>query len=211
MKTLLLFFALFSVSYSASISTRTKSDGPKFCNGLDCPRFTVLAEKEGYEVRKYETSKWVGTTITSSDWHSSTQVGFDRLFKYISGENQGNIKVPMAAPVATKIQPGVGPGGVSNYTILFFVPFEYQSDTPVPTNPQLAIVTLPPITAYVSSFGGFESNADLEKYAERLSTDLQRDQAHFTTIPYFTAGYDSPYRFINRHNEVWFLQAKLTQ
>ena len=59
----------------------------------------------------------------------------------------------MATLVASKIVP-IG-GGQSNFTTLFFVPFAYQSNTSVPTNPALAIVDLPAITAYVKSFGGY--------------------------------------------------------
>lgn len=203
MKIILLLLALFSLSLAVSL--RKTQDEPPFCNKLDCPHFTVISKRNGYEIRKYEPSKWVGTTIASLDWQEAVKTGFDRLFKYISGENQSKTKVPMAVPVATKIEPGQGPACESNFTILFFVPFSYQGNTPIPTDTNVSIISLPTITVYVSDFGGFESDDDLQKYATQLATDLTRDKLTFTTDPYFTASYDSPYRLVLRHNEVWFL------
>jgi hypothetical protein len=49
-----------------------------------------------------------------------------RLFKYISGENEAGVKVAMTAPVRTKVYPSQGPFCASNFTVAFFVPDEYQ-------------------------------------------------------------------------------------
>ena len=199
-----LFFAALLVLSDAK-PYRTGSE-PSFCHGLDCPKYSVVSSKDGYEVRKYEPSKWVGTTITSDNWKSSVEEGFMLLFDYISGANRNQIKVPMASPVATKIDPGVGPNDkLANFTVLFFVPFAYQDNTPIPTNPKLDIVTLPAVTVYVSSFGGFENNEKLNKYASELETVLNKNGESYAKDPYFTAGYDPPYRVTGRHNEVWFL------
>jgi hypothetical protein len=49
-----------------------------------------------------------------------------RLFDYIGGANDASAKIPMTAPVATKITPSAGPFCKSNFTVSFFVPFDYQ-------------------------------------------------------------------------------------
>ena len=194
---------LFSLSLGASIA----QDEPDFCHDLDCPKYTLVAKKDGYEIRSYAPSKWVGTTITGSSYQQAATDGFDLLFKYISGANSANEKIPMASPVATKIVPGPGSTGEKNFTVLFFTPFAYQTNTPTPTNPQLALVSLPAITAYVYSFGGFENDAELEKYTLELINSLNRDKVAYVKDFYFTAGYDPPFRVIGRHNEVWLLAA----
>ena len=194
---------LFTVSFSASIPR----DEPSFCHDLDCPKYTLVEKKSGYEVRKYAPSNWVGTTISSLNYSSASMMGFDRLFKYISGENSAKEKIPMASPVATKIVPGQGPACASNFTVLFFTPFAYQDNTPTPTDPRLAIVDLPAITAYVSSFSGWENDKELEEHAAELANNLIQDNVDYVKDYYFTAGYDPPYRIIGRHNEVWFLAA----
>ena len=205
MKCIAIVCLLFALSCAASIPR--SRDEPSFCNNLDCPKYTLVEKKEGYEVRKYEPSKWVGTTISSLNFTSASKVGFDRLFRYISGENSAKAKIPMATPVATKIVPGQGPACESNFTVLFFTPFAYQNNTPQPTNPQLALVNLPAITAYVESFGGFEDDKSLQEHAADLANRLIQDKMDYVQDFYFTAGYDAPSRVIERHNEVWFLAA----
>ena len=112
----------------------------------------------------------------------------------------------MASPVATKINPEVGLNNKqANFTVLFFIPFAYQDNTPIPTNPTLDIVILPAVTVYVSSFGGYETNEKLNEYALELKTALNKNGEKYAKDPYFTAGYDPPYRIIGCHNEVWFL------
>ena len=111
----------------------------------------------------------------------------------------------MASPVATKIAPGPGSTGEKNYTVLFFTPFAYQANMPTPTNPQLGLVSLPAMTAYVGSFGGFESDADLQERTSELISYLNKDRVAYVKDVYFTAGYDPPFRVIGRHNEVWLL------
>ena len=96
-------------------------------------------------------------------YNKAAQDGFDLLFKYISEANSANEKIPMASPVATKIVPGPGSTGEKNFTVLFFTPFAYQANTPTPTDPRLALVSLPAITVYVASFGGYESDAELQE------------------------------------------------
>ena len=200
MKVLVL-VAVFSLATAAPSKV---SDGPKFCNGLDCPKYTVVSvSKAGYETRAYMPSKWVGTTSTGTDYDKATNAAFQQLFDYIEGENKDKIKIPMASPVASKIVP-IG-GGQSNFTTLFFVPFAYQSNTSVPTNPALGIVELPAITAYVKSFGGYMRNEQVKENIEKLRTELDNNGQAYVTDFYFAAGYDSPYRFLDRHNEVWLL------
>ena len=176
-------------------------DEPGFCHDLDCPTYTTVSKKDGYEVRKYDASRWVGTTITSrDDYKTAVNEGFDRLFDYISKGNKNNTAVPMATPVATKIEPG---SNGDNYTVLFFTPFAYKINTPVPNDTRLAIVDLPALTAYAISFPGYEGDNQLKEYLGKLKGDLQKDGMKYVEDYYFTAGYDPPYRFIGRHNEVW--------
>ena len=202
MKVLVL-VAVFSLATAASFKAKV-SDGPSFCNGLDCPKYTVVSvSKAGYETRQYMPSKWVGTTSTGTSFMKATNEAFEELFDYIQGANKDGIKIPMASPVASKIVP-IG-GGQSNFTTLFFVPFAYQSNTSVPTNPALAIVDLPAITAYVKSFGGYMRDEQVKDNIEKLRTDLDKEGSAYVTDFYFAAGYDSPYRFLDRHNEVWLL------
>ena len=194
-----LFTLLVAASFVASV---VDADAPWFCHGLDCPAYTVVAEKTGYEVRLYNASKWVGTVAISDTWTNGTSSGFRLLFDYISGQNSANEKVPMAVPVAVKVLPGKEP---SNFTTLFFVPFAYQENTPKPTNPLLFLTELPELTAYVYQYAGYQTNDNIAQYAALLEKYLQRDGMSYVPGVYFTGSYDTPYRILDRHNEIWFL------
>lgn len=202
-----------SIILLACLAWTAKGSAPTFCHGLDCPVYTVLAEKEGYEVRLYNASKWVGTTVEDLSWDSAGKTGFNLVADYISGANSAQKKIPMALPVAVKITPGQGPACDSSFTVLFFIPFSYQANTPTPTNPNVTIVELPSLTVYVGEYSGDPTDDTVVQNADQLANDLQRDNENFVSDFFFTGTYDSPYfnypnmRDADRHNEVWLLAA----
>ncbi|XP_071502497.1 heme-binding protein 2-like [Diadema antillarum] len=192
------------VVLSVNLCHAIKLKAPAPCKGLECPRYTVINDGEGYEERQYEASMWVSTEIMSMNYESAVSEGFDKLFHYIDGHNDRKEKVEMTAPVATRVIPGQGPACESNFTIHFFVPFGVQSNPPQPSDPSVFFTNYPASRAYVKSFGGFASQNDWISAASELADALDASQTYDSSY-YFTAGYDSPFTFFNRHNEVWFI------
>merc|ERR1712176_765371 len=124
----------------------------------------------------------------------ATRTGFMSLFNYISGANDGNVKIPMSAPVANKIQPGEGPNCVSNVTVAFFMTYDYQNGTltlPKPTDKDVQLITTPAMTVAVRSFGGYTSDSKTLDNIATLGDALQKDKIAFVQEPFFEAGYDS--------------------
>ena len=185
------------------IASGVNADAPWFCHGLDCPAYTVVAEKQGYEVRLYNASKWVATVATSDKYDEAADLGFQLLFDYISGQNSANEKVPMTAPVAITVL-GQQP---TNFTVHFMIPYAYQANTPTPTNPNVFLTDLPELTAYVYQYGGFPTDLSVAKDSALLESYLKRDKVAYVPGVYLTGTYDPPYRIIERHNEIWFLGA----
>ena len=181
------------------------SSSPWFTHGLDSPAFETIAEKNGYEIRKYQPSKWIGTQVKSMSCKEATDKGFRYLFNYIKGENKAGQKIPMTAPVAVKVEPSQGPACESTFTTHFYVPVEFQANTPAPTNPDVLFYQYPEFTVYVISYSGFTSDDKLLQHATQLGTLLDRDGVDYVKEYYFYCGYDPPYRLFNRHNEVWFV------
>lgn len=177
-----------------------------YAHGLETPNYTVTASDEnGFEVREYQPSKWIATTITGTDRKAALYSDFMLLFKYISGTNQENQKVAMTTPVLAKVD-AIQDEDKSNITVGFFVPFEFHDKPPAPTNPDLSIVDLPAMTVYTQSFGGYESNEKVAQHLAELKEKLAQENKEYIKDCYYTAGYDPPYRIFGRHNEVW-LQA----
>lgn len=185
----------------------TQEEAPRFSHGLDTPKFTVVEQKDGYEVRQYSASMWVGTEVsTVSRWSKASEIGFMRLFNYISGTgNAKKEKIPMTVPAATKIVPGRGLQGVTKFTVLFFVPSKYQSAAPAPNDPNVELINLPPMRAYVIQYSGFPSDGTVFQYMDKLTLALEKDGVSYVKESYYCASYDTPYTTTERHNEVWFL------
>jgi len=176
---------------------------PSFCKELECPRFKEVYTSEDYSIRRYEPSSWVSTTISGYDFEEAAEKAFYKLFDYIQGENDQKAKIPMTVPVINSVLPGKGPVCANNFTFSFFVPFEFQKNTPKPTNPALFLSSLDQHKVYVRVYGGFTNNDLLVKEAEALKNALNSSQPYDQAL-YYSAGYDSPLVLFGRHNEIWF-------
>ncbi|XP_075059234.1 heme-binding protein 2 isoform X2 [Mixophyes fleayi] len=178
-----------------------------FSSGLQSPKWTAMeTQSSDYEMRQYEPAKWVSTEVTSmKDWDSAVSTGFMRLFNYIQGNNAKNVKVEMTAPVTTYIEPGAGPSCESTMTISFYIPPEHQDDPPQPSESSVFVTERPQTTVYVRSFGGYANSEKNQEQISQLSERLKQDGKLFNEDVYYTAGYDSPFKPLNRHNEVWLI------
>ncbi|KAK6177130.1 hypothetical protein SNE40_015296 [Patella caerulea] len=179
------------------------SSKPNFCNDLDCPSYTVLEDvPDKYQKRRYEASNWVTTQILDMDYDLAQSKMFRMLFLYISGNNTRGEKIAMTSPVITRLIPGPGPACESNFTMSFYIS-NTVTNPPAPTDPKVKLTQLPAMDAYVRSFPGFATSSLWVTEATQLAQDLAGKS--FNSAYFYTAGYDGPFRVVNRHNEVWFL------
>lgn len=81
------------------------------------------------------------------------------------------------------------------------------ASVPKPTGSGVSISNLPALDVYVLPYGGFSSAAMEHAKADELIKKLQGAKEPFDAKYWFTAGYDSPYTLVNRHNEVWIPKA----
>ena len=183
---------------------------PWFCHKIDCPVFKVLnaanaTTAELWEEREYPSQEWTETYVSGMDLDKAERTGFMRLFSYISGANAEDAKVAMTAPVLNYITPGEGPFCEDHYNISFYVPYDLQGKAPAPTSPDVYSVMKPAMRVFVTSFGGYETYAKLQGAAAGLAQRLRDHGESFDSEHFYFAGYDSPFRVIDRHNEVWFV------
>merc|ERR1712176_182640 len=188
-------------------------------SGYECAPYSVLEHHEDYQVRQYPSKKWATVTFDKSGGQPSNEnpmsknyrsqpqsSSFMKLFAYISGTNQGEAKISMTVPVSTLVVDGKEHMG-------FYVPEQHQEDTPKPHEDQeVKIVQRPDLTAFVRQFGGFAKDEDWEREKEALKKSLEgRDD--FDEIDFdqfYRQGYDAPFKFWNRKNEVFFAKKATT-
>ncbi|XP_070580738.1 heme-binding protein 1-like [Ptychodera flava] len=185
---------------------------PKFCDGHDCPTFTILSTGEGYEERLYNATKYVSTILSHHTYESAVMKGFFRLFHYINGENKQKRKMEMAVPVLVKVDAGQNHTHAYHthpeVTMSFFLPFANQANPPEPSDENVFITEVPQIRAYVRSFPGYVFTEEgWIKHIEGLRQSLGDNSiTNYEKSYFYTAGYDNPGKLFHRHNEVWLIE-----
>jgi hypothetical protein len=126
------------------------------------PASTVIARLGAVEIRRYPPTAAAETTVTGSELYARS-IGFQRLFGYITGSNEGRGKIAMTAPVAQSraetiamtapVAQTQAPGGA--WTVRFFLPPTLTAETaPQPTDRRVIIVPVAPRIMAVLRFSG---------------------------------------------------------
>lgn len=176
---------------------------------IERPPYEVLRKiGDNMEIRKYQRAKWVCTKEKDVAErilnHNGTM--FNRLFRYISGDNESHQKIAMTSPVTfdyknlnTDI---IKPDSNCEMEMRFYVPQEFQNNPPKPTG-NAFIVEDPEMTVACITFGGYASMNDYMNYRDILMRQLGEEAEQYDCNNIITAGYDPPFKPINRRNEVW--------
>ena len=119
------------------------------------PPYHVLQTIDnGVEIRAYDARVAVETTITAAN----DGAAFGRLFRYITGANNGAAKISMTVPVQMgppeRIAMTVPVEMGDDRVMRFFLPKAVAAHPPAPTDPLVHVVTLPPETFGVLKFSG---------------------------------------------------------
>jgi hypothetical protein len=147
-------------------------------------------------------SKWVSTKMIASceNIETNKKTLFQRLFAYISGQNDKNQKIDMTAPVLTEV---INMGQSCQIKMRFLIPKVLQNNTPVPTG-DAVLEQFSEMTVAVNQFSGLATMNDYIAHHALLVQRLGNDAVQYDTTTMLTAGYNAPYQIINRTNEVWF-------
>uniref|UniRef100_A0ABM5FF93 Heme-binding protein 2-like n=1 Tax=Pogona vitticeps TaxID=103695 RepID=A0ABM5FF93_9SAUR len=177
-----------------------RKEPPPCKEGRECLPYTVLCHGDGYQARRYPASSWVGTRFNSSDYTPALFRGFWRLFRYIQGANERQVKIPMTAPVLARVEDGQEGQGINVY---FMLPEAFQEDPPTPTDQTVYLERFPPQEVYVRFFGGWMTDWTLQVQLRSLDAKLQEAGRATQAGLYYTAGFNSPWEVVGRRNEVW--------
>jgi len=230
---LLLVAAIQAAALKTKLAEQTQAVGtahtrPEFCNGLDCPDYEVR-ERLGNDIqlRRYDPSTWAVTHVDMKLYETATTTGFQRLFKYIEGDNELEEKIPMTAPVVTTIRLDDDDNFKDDFTVSFFLPFKYQrdcrheeapdagrcrkrmDDVPIPRDDRVHVVDFRGFDTYVLSFDGYAFGFRVRRLALDLFNALDRKEARdYVRSIVFVAVYDAPFKVLDRHNELWVLRKR---
>jgi len=194
--------------------------------------YTVLQKFDGYEKRVYPSVTWActemtyewskeedGQEIAGTDQNVITMVEemmrqkswknkpsskmFMKLFRYISGVNDQTKEIKMTAPVLSRLK--LLENNFINMQMCFYLEKKHQDNPPNPVDKDITVGKKKEMTVLVHTFGGYAMmDSTWKREAEKFKNKLKKTSKSINFSEFYTAGYDSPWKFWNRTNEVMF-------
>ncbi|XP_047479609.1 heme-binding protein 2-like [Penaeus chinensis] len=188
-------------SWLDSITTQISS----FFQSYEEAPYSVTATYAGYQERVYPARKWVCTEHTGHrEDDDSTSNLFWNLFRYISGDNNSQQKIEMTIPVTTEYTKGTA---TNTYEMCFYIGAEHQDDPATPTEQKVTLQDRPEMTVLTRTVGGYmDDDEDWLEEARRLADIINANGETVSLSHMYWVGYDAPFKFWNRRNEVWFVK-----
>ena len=169
------------------------------CASVSTPRYALLSEEKGYEIREY--GGYIVSEITvPGPYRDAMYAGFRILFDYISGNNASAQKIEMTAPVLEErpvaiemTAPVLQETDTERHTVAFIAPEGYTLETiPVPKDPRVRIREVPAHKVAALRFGGWADAEKVRRKTSELKKMLERD-GRTVLSPFRSAQYNPPW------------------
>ncbi len=178
-------------------------------HNVDIAPYSIIKAENSFEIREYKSLIVAKTTVNGS-YKDMSSIAFNRLFKYISGDNQKQSKIAMTAPVLQSQGEKISmtaPVFIDNtdnkWTMAFVLPTSYSLETaPKPLNPDITIEEVKKHQAAVLVFSGLLNPRTISEKSNQLQEWLSKNKYRSLSAP-TVAGYDPPWTIpLFRRNEV---------
>jgi hypothetical protein len=180
---------------------------------IEEPSFRVLERDGAFELREYAPHLLAETRV-ESDFESAGNVAFQRLFRYISGDNTAQQKIAMTAPVTQTSAAASGEkiamtapvsqqADGTGYRVAFVVPAKYTLDSvPQPRDPTVQVRAVPEQLTASWRYSGRWTSANYQQHLAELRNAIAARGLKETGKP-ILARYNPPFMpsFLRR-NEV---------
>ena len=158
-------------------------------------RYRVLEQDEKFEVRDY-TAHVIAETLVQGGLEQAGKEAFQKLFRYISGDNRSRAKLAMTAPVAQ--QPVQG-----NWAVSFIMPATQSLETlPDPEDLKVLLRQVPARRMAAVRYSGFWDEKGYLRYVNELDAWIHAKGLTVAGDPIW-ARYNSPFTpWFLRRNEI---------
>lgn len=193
--------------------------GGDIAMAIEEPDFEIIETADDIEYRRYQPFVIAQTIVDTDERSEANNIGFRRLFKYITGANTGRQKIEMTAPViqrdsasaanATKGEkiamtaPVQQSATSEGWKVAFVLPLHFTIDSaPIPSSADVKLHQVPSRTMAVLGFSGRWTDKNIRKHQDELINKLEKAGVEITGEAEFAA-YNAPFRppFMRR-NEV---------
>ena len=173
---------LISQIYLATATTETQS-------------YRIITSETDYEIRLYPPATMATVSLQAKNYKELSSQGFNKLASFIFGGNDSNESIAMTTPVHMDITDSAS-------TMSFVMPAKYQQNNlPKPNDSAVIITTSAEEYVAVLQFSGYANDASIKKYASQLENTLKANNIEFYGNFRFL-GYNAPFQFIGRKNEI---------
>ena len=164
-------------------------------NKTEEQKHSVIRKFKDFEIRFYPSATIATINSNAKTYKELSGPGFQKLAGYIFGGNESNTKISMTTPVAMDINDSVS-------SMSFVMPSVYKKENlPKPNDPDVHIKNTADEYVAVIRFSGYASDEDLKFYSEKLQ-NLLKENGITSFGNYRFLGYNPPYQFIGRRNEI---------
>jgi hypothetical protein len=173
-------------------------------------KYKVLEKDNRFEIRDY-APHILAETIAEGDLEEAGNKAFNRLFRYISGDNRSRKQVAMTAPLSKqpmgekiKMTAPVGQRRVQDkWAVSFMMPASYTIETlPEPEDRNITLRQVPARRMASVRYSGFWSEKRYLKYKSELLSWIQ-ERGHTKVGNPIWARYNPPFTpWFLRRNEI---------
>ncbi|MBE0677109.1 MAG: heme-binding protein [Bacteroidales bacterium] len=158
-------------------------------------KYTVVSSNKDFEIRFYPSATLATVYMNANSYREVSGPGFRVLAGYIFGGNEADKQISMTSPVHMNISD-------DRSAMSFVMPSAYSIENlPRPNNTSVIIEKTREEYVAVIKFSGYASDDAIKKQSARLGKLLAENGIEFYgNFRYL--GYNPPYQFINRRNEV---------
>jgi len=172
--------------------------------------YNVLRKENSFEIRDY-APHILAETVVEGDLEEAGNNAFNRLFRYISGENRSRQKAAMTAPVSQErkgekitMTAPVGQQRIQEkWAVSFMMPASYTLDTlPEPEDPKVTLRQVPARRMAAVRYSGFWSEKNYLRYKLELESWIHEKGLTIVGDPIW-ARYNPPFTpWFLRRNEI---------
>jgi len=164
-------------------------------NKTEEQKYSLVRKYGDFEIRFYPSTTIATINSNAKTYRELSGPGFQKLAGYIFGSNESNTKISMTTPVQMDINDSVS-------MMSFVMPSAFTKENlPKPNDPDVQIMNTADEYVAVIRFGGFASDKDLKFYSKKLH-NLLKENGIIPLGNYRFLGYNPPYQFVGRRNEV---------
>ncbi len=190
-----------------------------FVMAIEEPDFEVIETSDDIEYRRYQPFVIAQTIVATDERSKANNIGFRRLFKYITGANTGQEKIEMTAPVIQRdsvaaAAPAKGEkiamtapvqqtASDAGWKVAFVLPLHFTMDSaPIPSDADVRLQQVEARTMAVLGFSGRWTDKNISQHQAELMSKLEKAGVDVIGEAEFAA-YNAPFRppFMRR-NEV---------